>query len=136
MPTVGSIPDRPAHRDVRRDPLIRRCPAGTDTESNMYVVINRVPVAKDWHDAFEQRFLERAGQVELQPGFVRMEIMRPETEDTPYLVQTAWKDRAAFEAWLKSDDFKVAHQNPLPKEAFSGEGRLETFEVIIYAEPE
>jgi heme oxygenase (mycobilin-producing) len=102
----------------------------------MYVVINRVPVAKDWHDAFEQRFRERAGQVELQPGFVRMEILRPDTEETPYLVQTAWKDRAAFEAWLKSDDFKAAHRNPLPKEAFSGEGRIESFDVIIRAESE
>ncbi len=100
----------------------------------MYIVINRVPVTKDWHDAFEQRFRARAGQVELQPGFVRMEIMRPESDDTPYLVQTAWQDRTAFEAWLKSDDFKAAHQNPLPKEAFSGEGRLETFSVIIQAE--
>jgi heme-degrading monooxygenase HmoA len=135
MPAVGSIHDRPAHCQVRRDLLTRRNPTGADEEPTMYVVINRVPVAKDWQDAFEQRFLERAGQVELQPGFVRMEIMRPETEDTPYLVQTAWKDRAAFDAWLKSDDFKVAHQNPLPKEAFNGEGRLEAFEVIIAAEP-
>lgn len=101
----------------------------------MYVVINRVPVAKDWHKIFEQRFRERAGQVEQQPGFVRMEIMRPDTEDTPFLVQTAWKDRAAFQAWLASEDFKLAHRNPLPKEAFDGEGRLEAFDVIISAEP-
>ena len=97
----------------------------------MYIVTNRVPVAPDWRTAFEERFRQRAGQVEQQPGFVRMEVMRPAGEGLPYLVQTAWQDRAAFDAWLKSDDFKAAHANPLPKEAYDGEGRIEQFEVII-----
>jgi hypothetical protein len=35
---------------------------------------------------------------------------------------------------MKSDDFKAAHRNPLPKDAYAGEGRLEAFEVIISAE--
>ena len=100
----------------------------------MYIVSNRVPVAEDWRARFEQRFLERAGQVEQQPGFVRMDVMRPDTEGAPYVVETRWQDRAAFEAWLKSDDFKAAHQNPLPKDAYNGEGRLEAFEAIISAE--
>jgi heme-degrading monooxygenase HmoA len=100
----------------------------------MYVVINRVPVASDWSEQFEERFRKRAGQVELQPGFVRMEVMRPDTAETPYLVQTVWRDRAAFDAWVKSDDFKAAHANPLPREAFAGEGKLEMFEVIIDAQ--
>jgi heme-degrading monooxygenase HmoA len=99
----------------------------------MYIVTNRVPVAPEWREAFEERFRHRAGQVERQQGFVRMEVMRPDSEDTPYLVQTAWRDKAAFEAWIGSDDFKAAHANPLPKEAFAGEGRLEAFEVIITA---
>lgn len=100
----------------------------------MFCVINRVPVAPDWHEAFEERFRKRAGQVERQPGFVRMVVMRPMTEETPHLVQTVWKDRAAFDAWLDSDDFRQAHANPLPREAYAAEGRLESFEVIISAE--
>ncbi|MGB5835199.1 MAG: antibiotic biosynthesis monooxygenase [Thiohalocapsa sp.] len=99
----------------------------------MYVVTNRVPVAAEWREAFEARFRRRAGQVEQQPGFVRMEVMRPETDQTPYVVLTAWESRVAFDAWLKSDDFKAAHADPLPKEAFAGEGGLEAFEVIIAA---
>jgi heme-degrading monooxygenase HmoA len=99
----------------------------------MYVVTNRVPVAPDWRAAFEERFRHRAGQVERQPGFVRMDVLRPDRDDTPYVVQTTWRDRAAFEAWIGSDDFKAAHANPLPSEAYAGEGRLESFEVIISA---
>jgi heme-degrading monooxygenase HmoA len=99
----------------------------------MFCVINRVPIAPEWWTAFEERFRNRAGQVEHQDGFVRMEILRPQDEGTPYLVQTLWRDRAAFEAWLGSEDFKAAHANPLPEEAYAGEGRIESFEVIISA---
>jgi heme-degrading monooxygenase HmoA len=100
----------------------------------MYIVTNRVPVAPAWREAFEERFRNRAGQVEQQPGFLRMEVLRPDSDDTPYVVQTAWQDRAAFEVWIGSDDFRAAHANPLPKDAFDGEGRLESFEVIITAQ--
>lgn len=97
----------------------------------MYVVSNRVPVAADWREEFERRFRERAGQIEQQPGFVRMEIHRPADDHSPYIVQTVWRDEASFQAWVGSDDFKAAHANPLPKEAFDGDSRMERHEVII-----
>ena len=56
------------------------------------------------------------------------------TDDTPYVVLTTWRDRAAFEAWVGSDDFRLAHSNPMPKEAFDGEGKLEMHEVIVAGE--
>lgn len=100
----------------------------------MYVVANWVFVAPDWGEKFEQRFRQRAGQVDKQAGFVRMQILRPSDEKSPYVVLTTWQDEAAFNNWVGSDDFKLAHQNPLPKEAFSGEGALERFEVVIEAQ--
>ena len=99
----------------------------------MYVVTNRVTVASEWREKFEERFHQRAGQVDKQPGFIRMDIMRPISEETPYLVVTVWEDRLAFDNWVGSEDFKLAHQNPLPKEAFSREGQFEQHEVIISA---
>lgn len=100
----------------------------------MYIVTNRVPVANGYEEMFEERFRNRAGQIDKQPGFVRMQVLKPDSEDTPYLVQTTWQDKAAFEAWVGSEDFKIAHSNPMPKEAFDGEGKLEMFEVLIDAE--
>lgn len=100
----------------------------------MYIVTNRVPVAEGFAEMFEQRFRNRAGQIDKQPGFVRMQVLKPETPDTPYLVQTTWQDKQAFEAWVGSEDFKVAHSNPMPKEAFNGEGKIEMFEVLIDAQ--
>lgn len=99
--------------------------------STAFVVSNRVPVAAAWREEFERRFRERAGRIDRQPGFVRMEIHRPADEDSPYVVQTVWQDEASFRAWVGSEDFKAAHANPLPKEAFDGESRMERHAVII-----
>lgn len=100
----------------------------------MFAVMNRVQVAAGWEDAFEERFRQRAGQVERNPGFVRMQIMRPITGGAPYIVNTVWESKAAFEAWVESEDFKAAHSNPLPKEAYDGESRMEQFDIAISAE--
>jgi len=97
----------------------------------MWVVSNRVYVAADWAEQFEQRFAKRAGQIDKQPGFVAMQVMRPAKEGAPYVVQTHWQDKQAFDNWVGSDDFRQSHANPMPKEAFSQSGQLEMHEVII-----
>lgn len=97
----------------------------------MYVVTNRIPVAEAYNEQFEQRFRNRAGQVDKQPGFVRMEVMRPQDDESPWLVMTVWRDEDAFIAWMDSEDFKLAHTNPLPKEAYAGKGQMEQHEIVI-----
>lgn len=100
----------------------------------MFIVANRVPVADDYQEMFEERFRARAGQIEKQAGFVRMQVLKPAKPGLPYIVLTTWQDKAAFEHWVGSEDFRTAHANPMPKEAFSGEGAIEMHEVIISAE--
>ncbi|MES9943261.1 MAG: antibiotic biosynthesis monooxygenase [Candidatus Thiodiazotropha sp. 6PLUC2] len=100
----------------------------------MFIVANRVPVAEDYREMFEARFQARSGQIEKQAGFVRMQVLKPSGPETPYVVLTSWQDKAAFENWVGSEDFKQAHANPMPKEAFDGEGAIEMHEVIIQAE--
>ncbi len=99
-----------------------------------YIVANRIPVASGFESMFEQRFKNRAGQIDKQPGFIRIQILKPKEEGSPYIVLTTWENESAFENWVKSEDFKVAHQNPMPKDAFDGAGQLEQHEVIIQAE--
>ena len=99
-----------------------------------YIVANRISVASGYEAMFEERFKNRAGQIEKQPGFVRMQVLKPKSDNSPFIVLTTWDDEQAFESWVKSEDFKIAHQNPMPKEAFDGEGKLEQHEVIVQAE--
>ncbi|MDH5378168.1 MAG: antibiotic biosynthesis monooxygenase [Gammaproteobacteria bacterium] len=100
-----------------------------------YVVCNRVPVLPGYEEMFEERFRNRAGKIELQPGFVRMQVLKPRSENTPFVVFTTWENEQAFLNWVDSEDFREAHRNPMPKEAFSSSGGgLEQFEVVILAE--
>ncbi len=96
-----------------------------------YVVANRVFVKPEYSQEFEQRFRNRAGQINQQPGFVLLEILKPQSENTPYVVLTHWESEQAFRGWVGSEDFKVSHQNPMDKEAFLEGGGIEQYEVII-----
>jgi len=97
----------------------------------MFVVANRVFVNAGWEEEFETRFRKRAGEIDKQPGFVRMAVLKPAKEGAPYVVQTEWQDRVAFDNWVGSEDFRKAHANPMPKEAFASGGGIEMHEVII-----
>jgi len=44
---------------------------------NVCVITNRVPVAKGYEDAFEERFRNRAGLLDNEPGFLRNEVLLP-----------------------------------------------------------
>lgn len=99
-----------------------------------FVVANRVFLKPEYNDEFEKRFKHRAGQIDQQIGFVSMQVLKPKSEDTPYIILTHWVNEQAFNNWVGSDDFKVAHQNPMNKDAFLEGGGLEQFEVIISAE--
>jgi heme-degrading monooxygenase HmoA len=97
----------------------------------MFVVMNRVHVTPEWEERVELRFSQRQGQIEKNPGFVRMHIMRPQTPETPYVIYMEWENKPAFENWVASEDFKLAHAKPLPKEAFAGGNKLEQHEVFV-----
>ena len=96
-----------------------------------YVVANRVFVKQQYTEEFEQRFKNRAGQINQQPGFVLMEVLKPKSEKTPYVVLTHWQSEQAFQSWVGSDDFKLAHQNPMSKDAFLEGGGIEQYEVVV-----
>ena len=96
-----------------------------------YVVANRVFVKPEYSDEIEQRFEKRAGQSDQQSRFMRMEVLKHRYDDTPYVVLTHWQDEQAFQNWVGSDDFKLAHQNPMAKEAFLDGGGLERYEVVV-----
>lgn len=96
-----------------------------------YIVVNRIFVTQAYTEQFEERFRKRAGQIDKQPGFINLKILKPQEKEGAYMVMTTWKDEEAFMAWVKSEDFKQAHQNTLPKEAFREGGGIERYEVII-----
>jgi heme oxygenase (mycobilin-producing) len=94
----------------------------------MIVVMNRIPVTEGREADFERTFTERDRAVDLMPGFVDLQVLRP-TEGRIYVVMTRWKSRQAFDQWTQSEAFTAAHRKQSPGLAES-RPTLEIYEVF------
>ncbi|WP_257349411.1 antibiotic biosynthesis monooxygenase family protein [Pseudalkalibacillus decolorationis] len=103
-------------------------------ENAGYAVFNNIPVSIEGRPLFEDRFKERAGLVEKEPGCEGLAILRPLDTET-YVIATMWKDERDFEAWRSSSSYEKAHKerdtsNALPQSVFSGKPYLKTYNLI------
>ena len=98
----------------------------------MITVANRIYVAPEYTEQFEEAFRKRAGLVDGMPGFISNQVLRPVTPEDPYIILTLWNNRKDFEAWIRSDAFMQGHakSGTLPKEAYSAPNKLEVHEVV------
>lgn len=102
-------------------------------ESLMFVTMNRFSIEPQYWNDFEDRFRQRAGLIDKEPGFIRNAVLRPEKGfSEQHIVMTLWESREAFEAWTKSDSFRQAHAKAgqTPKEWYAGPNKLEIFESV------
>ena len=109
----------------------------------MYVVTNRIIIAKGNGPDLEQRFGPRGG-VEREPGFNGFELWRcepdpdaetgPETEREEYLVVTHWESEDYFKAWIRSESFREAHSN-MRIDYIVGPGELKRYDVRLASSP-
>ena len=101
----------------------------------MFIAMNRFKVKKGSEAGFEQVWTSRETHLERVPGFVEFHLLKgPEAEDhTLYSSHTAWVDKAAFEAWTRSEEFRRAHaraDNRTGESLYLGHPKFEGFEVI------
>ena len=99
----------------------------------MFVTMNRIFINEGYMDAFEERFRERAHEVDKMEGFIRNLVLRPKSNNDPYVVMTFWENEEDFVAWIHSEAFIKGHaqSGTLPKEAFSTDSHLETFDMFL-----
>ena len=98
----------------------------------MYIAMNRFQVARGSEVDFEQVWLSRDSHLDTVPGFVEFHLLKgPEADDhTLYASHTVWENRAAFEAWTRSEAFRSAHQRAGgSKPLYLGPPQFEGFEV-------
>jgi heme oxygenase (staphylobilin-producing) len=100
----------------------------------MIAVINRLPVKEGAADQVVERFASGRGHVQDFPGFVSMEVLRSESADE-VIVITRWRDKAAFDSWVHSDEFKIAHGKGGGSGLLRGHPQMGTYEVAVRREP-
>lgn len=74
-----------------------------------YAVLNNIAVTQEGRPLFENRFKNRAGKVENEPGFKAIRVLRPLEGDT-YVILTLWEEEKAFQNWQQSNSYQEAHK--------------------------
>lgn len=74
-----------------------------------FAVLNNIPVTTEGRPLFEHRFKQRARQIENEPGFQAIRVLRPLDSDT-YVILTLWDNESAFKNWQQSKAYENAHK--------------------------
>jgi heme oxygenase (staphylobilin-producing) len=101
----------------------------------MIAIFNRLPVKEGAVEQIVKRFANSRGNVQEFPGFVSLEVLRSEEEDE-VLVITRWRDKDAFDSWVRSDAFKKAHGTSGGGDLLRGHPQMSTYEVAVERELE
>lgn len=99
----------------------------------MFIAMNRFKVLPDATAAFEQVWTTRDSYLREVPGFVAFHLLRgPAREDhVLYSSHAVWRSRADFEAWTRSEQFRLAHRDAgQNRPLYLGHPEFEGFEVI------
>jgi heme-degrading monooxygenase HmoA len=102
----------------------------------MFIAMNRFQVKIGSEAAFETVWRTRESYLSNMAGFVEFHLLKgPVAEDhTLYSSHTVWVDKAAFEAWTKSEEFRRAHaraDNKTGESLYLGHPKFEGFDVIL-----
>lgn len=103
----------------------------------MIVVMTKFPINPEYSKNFEERAKYQFGEKGLseQEGFIKMNILKPlpfppGNSNNIFTIETYWKDMESFKRYTESESFAKAHENPPPKEWFTGRPTVEVYEVI------
>lgn len=86
-----------------------------DINAGYFAVFNNIPVTAEGRERFEERFKNRARQIENEPGFEAIRVLRPKNSDT-YIILTLWTDEQSFKDWQQSTAYGSAHAKRGTKE--------------------
>ncbi len=97
----------------------------------MFVFVSHLTVPEDDHRELERHFRERSRLVDDFPGFLYLQLLKPKAGEATHTFLTAWRDRAAFQAYMKSREHAVSHSRE-PKEIMARTAvRHEAYEVMM-----
>ncbi|HZJ48528.1 MAG TPA: antibiotic biosynthesis monooxygenase [Acidimicrobiia bacterium] len=99
------------------------------------VRINAIAVPEGGGEELVERFRNRLGAVDDQPGFQGFRLLQPTSEvETRWFVVTYWESAEDFDAWVSSVDFKQGHAQSGRQPVGTGSALLE-FDVVLESKP-
>ena len=75
----------------------------------MFVFISHLSVPEQDREALERHFRERSRLVDGFPGFLYLQLLRPQAGEASHAFLTAWESRDAFRSYMRSREHAVSH---------------------------
>lgn len=97
----------------------------------MFVFISHLTVPEPDHEELERHFRERSGLVDGFPGFLYLQLLRPEAGDATHTFVTAWETRDAFRRYMKSREHATSHSREPAEIMARTQVRHEAYEVLM-----
>lgn len=76
----------------------------------MFVSYSEIEVVPDQVGALVRAFRRRARLVDQHPGFLGLELLRDVGRRGRFVLITRWTDQASFRSYMKSGDYREAHE--------------------------
>lgn len=97
----------------------------------MFVFVSYLTVPEEDQAALESHFRERSRLVDDFPGFLYLQLMRPQSGSATHAFLTAWESREAFRQYMSSEEHAHSHAREPGEIMARTEVRHEAFEVLM-----
>ena len=97
----------------------------------MFVFISHLTVPEADRGELERHFRERSHLVDGFPGFLYLQLLRPQAGESTHTFLTAWESREAFQRYMRSGEHAESHSRE-PAEIMARTAvRHEAYEVLM-----
>jgi heme-degrading monooxygenase HmoA len=97
----------------------------------MFVFISHLTVPDEDQADLERHFRERSRLVDGFPGFLYLQLMRPQAGSATHTFLTAWESREAFRSYMGSQEHATSHAREPGEIMGRTTVRHEAFEVLM-----
>jgi heme oxygenase (mycobilin-producing) len=96
-----------------------------------FVFVSHLEVPEEDHAELEAHFRDRAHLVDDFPGFLYLQLLRPQKGPATHTFLTAWENRDAFRAYMKSEAHRMSHSREPARIMARTQVTHEAFEVLM-----
>jgi heme-degrading monooxygenase HmoA len=97
----------------------------------MFIFISHLTVPVADHGDLELHFRARAHLVDGFPGFLYLQLLKPQAGDATHTFLTAWRDRGAFREYMRSSAHATSHSREPAVIMERSAVRHEAFDVLM-----
>lgn len=97
----------------------------------MFIFISHLTVPAEDAAALERHFRDRSRLVDSLPGFLYLQLLRPQAGDATYTFLTAWRSREDLRNYMRSTEHAQSHSREPAEIMARTQVRHEAFEVLM-----